>query len=517
MTHSYVNNKRIAKNTILLYIRTIIILLVSLYASRVILDALGVKDYGIYNVVGGVVAMFSLVSGSLSSAISRFITFELGKGKIDKLHVIFCTSINIQIGISFIVFVLGVTIGLWFVNTGMNIPAGRMEAANWVFVCSLLMFCINLIIVPYNACIVAHECMNAFAYISILDAFLKLGICFLIKSSPFDRLVSYAALLVFVPIINYFIYRIYCRRKFSECHYKFIHDKGQLKSMAGFAGWSFLTNTCYMFNTQGVNILINIFFDVTVNAARGIATQVESAIMQFVNNFTIAINPQITKSYAAGRKEEMFLLVCRGAKFSYFLLLIFALPVMLETEYLLSLWLTEVPEKATVFLRLTIVASMFNMIGNTGLTACQATGNIKRYVIWISSVGCLVFPLTWLAFRLGLPSESTYIVFAIVYILVEVVRLYIMRGLLQFPIKLFVRDVIYKICFVTAVAVVVPYLVNYYMDTSFAGFLIVIFVSVLSSTLSIYSFGLSHNERTLVKQKCSAIVMKAIGKLRNEP
>ncbi len=510
MSETSANNKRIAKNTLLLYIRTLFVMFISLYTSRVILDALGVEDYGIYNVVGGVVAMFSMISGSLSAAISRFITYELGKGNRDKLHVIFCTSVNIQIGISLIVILLGCTIGLWFLNSYMNIPDGRMDAANWVFVCSLLMFCVNLISVPYNACIIAHERMSAFAYISILEAVLKLLICYLILVSPLDRLISYAILLVLVAIIIRTIYGLYCSRNFEECHYKFTHDKTQLRSMAGFAGWSFLTNACYMFNTQGVNILINLFFSVTQNAARGIATQVEAAIMQFVNNFTTAINPQITKSYAAGRKDEMFTLVCRGAKFSYFLLLVFSLPVMLETEYLLALWLREVPESTVVFLRLANVASMINILGNTGYTACLATGDIKRYVIRLSTIGCLAYPLTWVVFELGFHAESSYIVFAFVYTLVNAVRLYIMRGLLGFPTMLFIREVICKISIVTAVALLLPLIAELYLEQSFLKFVFVSLISVTSSVSAIYFLGLNNNERTFVSSQIVVLKNKII-------
>lgn len=502
------NNKRIAKNTLLLYFRTLLIMAITLYTSRVILNALGVEDYGIYNVVGGVVAMFSLVSGSLSNAISRFITFELGRGDIKKLNTIFSTSVNIQIGISVIVLLLGVLIGGWFLNAKMNIPPDRMIAANWVLCCSLLMFCINLISLPYNACIIAHERMAAFAYVSILDATLRLLVCYLITVSPFDKLISYAVLLVIVALIIRMVYGIYCNRRFEECHYRLVYDRSLLKQMGSFAGWQFLTNCCWMFNTQGVNILINLFFGVTLNAARGVATQVDSAIQQFVNNFMTAVNPQITKDYASGQIKEMFLLVCRGAKFSYFLLLLFAVPVIFEADYILRLWLKNVPEHAVVFLRLTIIGSMVNMLGGTGLTACMATGKIKRYSIWISSVGVLVFPLTWIAFKCGLPVESTYIIFIIVYIGVNIVRLYIMKGLLHFPPMLFVREVIFKICIVTPFVLLPPYIPIYFMTESFGRLIVTTFVSLISSCLFIYAIGLSKQEQAAIIGKVKKFIQK---------
>ena len=502
------NNKRIAKNTLLLYFRTLLIMAITLYTSRVILNALGVEDYGIYNVVGGVVAMFSLISGSLSNAISRFITFELGRGDLKRLGVIFSTSVNIQLGLSLIIMLLGVVVGGWFLNTQMNIPADRMEAANWVLCCSLLMFCINLVSLPYNACIIAHERMAAFAYVSILDASLRLLICYLIVVSPFDKLVSYAVLLVVVALIVRLVYGVYCSRHFEECHYKLVHDRSLLRQMGSFAGWQFLTNCCWMFNTQGVNILINMFFGVTLNAARGIATQVDGAIQQFVNNFMTAVNPQITKDYAAGRIKEMFTLVCRGAKFSYFLLMIFAIPVMLEAEYILKLWLKIVPDHTVIFLQLTIVGSMLNMLGGTGLTACMATGRIKRYSIWISAVGVLVFPLTWVAFKCGLPAESTYIIFILVYVGVNIVRLFIMKGLMHFPPMLFVRKVVVPMLVVTPVAVILPLVVANSFEESFWRLCLTVIVSLISSSVVIYLVGLTSNERMTVTAKITEFVRK---------
>ena len=324
------NNKRIAKNTLLLYVRTLFIMLVTLYTSRVVLNTLGVTDYGIYNVVGGVVMMFSVISGSLSSSISRFITYELGHGDFDRLKRIFSTSINIQIGISLVILVLAELFGVWFLNTKMNIPAERLSAANWVLQCSLLSFIINLISVPYNACIIAHERMSAFAYISILEAVLKLAVVYMLLVSPYDKLVTYAILLVIVALLIRLTYGQYCRRHFEESRYQFVYDKPLVKEMTSFAGWSFFGNSAYMLNVQGVDMLINIFFGVTLNAARGVATQVQNAVMQFVNNFAVAVNPQITKSYAAGEREYMNKLVCRGARFSYFLLLIFVVPLVCE-------------------------------------------------------------------------------------------------------------------------------------------------------------------------------------------
>lgn len=505
MPDSSSNNRRIAKNTLLLYLRTLLIMAITLYTSRVILNALGVEDYGIYNVVGGVVAMFSLLSGSLSNAISRFITFELGRGDMKRLGVIFSTSVNIQVGLSLLVMLGGAVVGGWFLNTHLNIPADRMTAANWVLYCSLLMFCINLISLPYNACIIAHERMAAFAYVSILEASLKLAVCYLITISPFDKLISYAILLVVVALVIRLVYGFYCNRHFAECRYRPVFDGSLLRQMGSFAGWQFLANGCWLLNTQGVNILINMYFGVALNAARGVATQVDGAIQQFVNNFMTAVNPQITKDYAAGRIREMFTLVCRGAKFSYFLLMLFAVPVIIEADYILRLWLKTVPDHTVIFLRLTIIGSMLNMLGGTGLTACMATGRIKSYSIWISAVGVLVFPLTWVAFRCGLPVESTYVIFIMVYVGVDTVRLFLMRSLLHFPPVLFVRKVIVPMLLVTPLAVVLPVIVPCLLDSSFWRLCLTVVVSLVSSSAAIYFIGLTANERKAVAAKAADI------------
>ena len=510
MQDTSANNKRIAKNTLLLYFRTIIIMLVSLYTSRVILNVLGVEDYGIYNVVGGFVAMFSMISGALSASISRFITFELGRGDKERLNQVFSMSINIQVAIVLIILLLGVSLGGWFLNEKMNIPVERMTAANWVLYCSLVVFCINLISIPYNACIIAHEHMNAFAYVSILDAFSKLGVCYMITISPFDKLASYSVLLAVAALLIRVVYGVYCNRHFVECHYRWTKDTLLFKQMFGFSSWSFLTNACTIFNTQGVNILINMFFGVALNAARGVANQVEGAIMQFVYNFTMALNPQITKNYAAGNTRETFKLVCRGAKFSYFLLLLFAMPVMFEAEQVLTLWLKIVPDHAVVFLRLTIIGSMINMLGNTGYTACMATGNIRRYVIIISGVGCLVFPLTWIAFKLGLPVESAYLAYILVYTSVTSVRLYVMKGLLQFPPMMFVKDVVLKILVVTSVAIIIPLFIYKQMDPTFLRLVTTVLVCTLSTCVCVYGIGLTRNERTKIKGKVIAVISERI-------
>lgn len=512
MSETSANNKRIAKNTLLLYVRTLFIMLVTLYTSRVVLNTLGVSDYGIYNVVGGVVAMFSVISVSLSSSISRFITYELGHGDFDKLKRIFSTSINIQVGISLVILVLAEVFGVWFLNTKMNIPAERMTAANWVLQCSLLSFIIGLISVPYNACIIAHERMSAFAYISILEVVLKLAVVYMLLVSPYDKLATYAVLLVVVALIVRLTYGQYCKRHFEESRYRFVHDKSLIKEMTGFAGWSFFGNGAYMLNTQGVDMLINIFFGVTFNAARGVATQVQNAVMQFVNNFTVAVNPQITKSYASGEREYMYKLVCRGAKYSYFLLLVFLVPIVCEADYILWLWLKVVPEHAPTFLRLALFSSLVMGMGNTLYTAIFATGKIRNYQLWITVAGCLVFPLTWVAFELGLPAAATYVIFIIVYYALVFVRLFIAKGLLGVPLWPYIREVVMRTFAVSAVAFVLPLLVVYGLPQGFVRLCVTCAVSLLSTLAGIYFIGLGRDERRKMVGKAWNILKKRLHK-----
>ena len=452
--------------------------------------------------------MFSVISSSLSTSVSRFLTYELGHGDLDRLKRIFSTSVNIQVGISLIVIVVAEIVGIWFLNNKMNIPEGRINAANWVFQCSLLSFVINIISVPYNADIIAHEKMSAFAYISILEAVLKLAVVYMLSISPYDKLVTYAVLLVIVALIVRFTYSIYCRKHFEESRYRFIIDKPLIKEMTGFAGWSFFGNTAYMLNVQGVDMLINIFFGVTLNAARGVSTQVQNAVVQFANNFIVAINPQITKSYAAGDLQYVYKLVCRGARFTYFLLLFFVVPIVCETDYILHIWLGIVPDYASTFVRLALFGAMMNLLGNSMFTAMMATGNIRNYQIWITISGCLVFPLTWIAFKFGLPPTSTYVIFIVIYFLVNFIRLYFAKKVMSFPVKTYILDVIFRVLVVTVLAFIFPVLFVVNVEESFLRLCVTCIISIFSTAVMVYLFGLEKSERKTIIVRLSTFLSR---------
>lgn len=507
------NNKRIAKNTLLLYVRMLFLMVVSLFTSRVILNTLGVEDFGIYNVVGGIVAMFTILSGSLTSAISRFLTFELGKGDKEKLKTIFSTSVNIQLGLSAIIVLIGEVVGIWFLNNQMNIPAERMLAANYILQCSLGIFVLNLLSVPYNASIIAHEKMGAYAYISILDIILKLAVAYAIMLSPIDRLISYGVLLLTESLLIRLIYGLYSKRNFEECTYHLIYDKAVLRKMVSFAGWNFLGVTAGTLNTQGVNILMNVYFGVTVNAARGIAVQAGAAISQFVQSFTTAVNPQITKSYAAGDMTYMHTLVCQSSKFSAYLFLLMAIPLSVETPEIFEIWLKNPPEYAVLFFRLSLLGTLMDAVfANSLMTAIFATGDIKKYQVYVTICGGMVFPLTWLAYLMGASPDSSYIIYFIVYCVVLYVRLYVIQQKAHLQIKDYASRVLVKFIPVAVLSYLVPISIAYLMPASFVRILITAIVSVVITCALIYSIGLTIGERNMVMSKVKKITNKYLSK-----
>lgn len=507
------SNKRIAKNTLLLYFRMLFMMAISFFTSRVILNTLGIEDFGIYNVVGGIVAMFTIISGSLTTAISRFITFELGKGNIEKLKAIFSTSVNIQVVLSIIVVIIGEIAGIWFLNSHMNIPADRLDAANYILQCSLGIFVLNLLSIPYNSAIIAHERMDAYAYISILDIVLKLGVAYAIMFFSFDRLVSYGVLLLIESLVIRMIYGVYSKRKFEECTYHIVKDKSILKEMVSFAGWNFLGVTAGTLNTQGINILMNLLFGVTVNAARGIAMQSSSAISQFVQSFTTAVNPQITKSYAARDTDYLHSLICRSAKFSSLLFLLIANPLAVETSYIFKIWLNEVPEGAVIFFRLGLLGILVdNVLGNSLMTAIFATGDIKKYQVYVTFFGGMVFPITWIAYWLGAPAESTYIIYFIVYCMVLYARLYVVQQKVGLKIKDFLLSVIVRLLPVVILSCTLSALSICIMQESLLRLVVSTVVSLSITSVVIYAIGLTNGERLFVTEKIRNFF---IGKLIN--
>lgn len=502
------NNKRIAKNTLLLYFRMLFMMIVSLYTSRVILNAFGVEDFGIYNVVGGVVAMFSVISGSLSAAISRFITYELGKGDQSKLNKIFSASVTIQLLLSLIIVVLIESVGVWFLNAKMTIPAERMTAANWVLQFSIVTFVINLISVPYNAAIIAHERMSAFAYISILEAVCKLTIAFLIMVSPMDKLIFYAILMCMVSVIVRFTYGHYCKKHFAECTYHFHWDADILKKMFGFAGWNFIGASSAVLRDQGGNIVINLFYGPTVNAARGIAIQVNSAIMGFVSNFMTALNPQITKSYASGDREYMMTLIFQGARLSFYMLLLLSLPVLVNTHYILVLWLKLVPEHAVLFVQLILIFAMSESISNPLVTAMLATGKIRNYQIVVGGLQMMNLPISYVCLRFGCIPETVLVVAIAISQCCLAARLYMLRRMIGLSSIQYMKKVYFNVIAVALLSVMIPAILSMYMEESFLSFAILSLLAMACTIAVELYVGCNGKERAFVIEKVDAAIRK---------
>ena len=506
------NNKRIAKNTALLYVRMLLMMAVQLYTSRVVLNALGVTDFGIYNAVAGFVLMFGVISGSLSAAISRFITFELGRGDGEKLTRIFSTAVIIQLLIGLAIVVLGESAGLWFLNAKMNIPAERMTAANWVLQLSLLSFVINLVSIPYNACIIAHERMSAFACIGLLEAGGKLAIAFLIMYSPFDRLIYYGLLMCAVALSVRLTYGVYCKRHFAECRFRWYFDTVLFRDIAGFAGWNFIGSSSGVLRDQGVNMLLNVFCGPAVNAARGIAMQVSAAVNSFTSNFMMALNPQITKSYAQGNRSYLLTLVCQGSRLSFYLLLFLSMPILVETHAVLELWLKMVPVHTVTFVRLVLVYVMSESISFPLVTLMLATGKIRNYQIVVGGFQMLNFPVAYVLLKSGFAPETTMAAAIVIAFVCLAARLYMLRGMVRLPVCYFLHRVLLNVMVVSGVSCLFPLWSATLMEEGLPRLVLVTAVSVCSVACTVYFVGCTKAEREFVVAKSARIIRK----LRNK-
>ena len=474
------------------------ILLLGLYTSRVVLNTLGVEDFGVYEVVGGVVAMFSILSSSLSTAISRFVTFSLGKNDLKESSRVYSTAIIIQVVLAIAIALLIELIGVWYLYNEMNLPEGRVDAAFWVLQCSIVTFGLSLINVPFDAEIVAHEDMKTYALFSILDAILLLLIVVALRFIPADRLIVYGILTMFTSLLMRSLYVLHCKRHYEECHFTYKLDKSLLKELGAFTGWHLMGESAWIINNQGVTLLVNFFFGVAMNTARGIATRMFGLVNKFSLNFMTALSPQITKTYAEGDLKSMHTLIFRGTKLSYYLMLIMAIPVLAETPIILKLWLKIVPDNAVMFARLSVISALIIVLGTPLVKAQLATGNLKKYQIIISSCTIGVFPLTWIAYKCGLPAEWSYHVFNIVYFIVLFVRIYLVKDLIDLPWKKFLTDVYLRVFVVSIVAAALPFLLCWLQPASLWRFIEVLIVSTISVCATVYTIGLNREERSVV-------------------
>lgn len=489
------------KNTILLYFRMALMMVISLFTSRVILQTLGVEDYGIYDVVGGVVILFSFINDGMTTSTLRFLTFELGAGHKNKLHEVFVTSLHIHLLISLLIIVLSETAGLWFVMEKMVIPPERMTAALWCYQLSIFTAVVNIMSYPYNAAIIAHEKMSAFAYISILDAVLKLLLVYLLLVFSYDRLIIYAFLFACEKLLLRSVYNIYCTRHFEECHYRWIYKKSLFKEMLAFAGWNMWGNLAYVVSAQGLNMLLNVFFGPVANAARAVAIQVQSAVSMFAGNFQMAINPQITKTYATGQMKETHQLIFRSSRFTFCLLLILCLPLIVETPAILGLWLKNVPDYSVSFVRLLLITLMVQQSSNPIATAVAATGQVRKCESIIGSLMLIIVPIAYLALKMGGQPWAVYTVHLCVAVVVFCVRLRIVMPLIGLKINEYIRKVLTRCGLVLLLAMVVPYAMKQLPYSGIGFSLLNISLMVLCTIALSLGVGLEAQERKLLVSK----------------
>lgn len=430
------------KNSLVLYLRMLLILIINLYTSRLILKNLGVEDYGVYNVVGGFVGMFNLMSNSLSNAISRFLTLSIGKNDIESLKKIFCTSVNIQIIFALFISLLIETLGIWFLNHKLNIPISRLCAANWILHLSLLTFVVGLISVPYNALIVAHEKMKAFAYIGVFEVILKLCAAVSLTFISCDKLIFWAVSLTIVSIIIRFIYGRYCSKNFIECKYHIFFEKKLLHEIGGFAGWSFIGESAGVLKNEGINILLNLFFGPIINAANGIAMQVNALVAQFSSSFLTAVNPQITKRYVSEELAKVYQFVKDCSRLSFNLIFIAIVPILYSTKFLLGLWLHIVPDYSVVFVRLVLISAITESLSYPIITLQRATGVMRNYQIVTGCVHLLNFPIAWIFLKLNYPPEIVFYIAIILGFINMLARLIMLRKIIPICISEFIREVI---------------------------------------------------------------------------
>ena len=498
------NTTRIAKNTLLLYCRTLFNMVVSLYTSRIVLLTLGVEDYGIYNVVGGFVVMFAVLLSSLTGAVGRFLTFELGKGDQEKLNQTFSAALIIHAILSITILLFAETIGLWFLNAKMNIPVERMYAANWVFQCSLFGLILGILNTPYIATIISHERMNAFAYIGIFEVMIRLLAVLSLAYVPLgtDKLIVYAVLCLCTGLLVIMVYIAYCRKHFTECRCGFSLNKKILKNMLTFAGWNFVGTLATASKDQGVNILLNLFCGPIVNAARGLAYAVNSAVSIFVGNFLTALNPQITKSYAAENHDFAIFLVQRGSRFAFYILFILALPFFFETDFVLTLWLKDYPEHTTNFVRLVLMISLCDIFSFTLATLQSATGKIRDIQIVIGIVVCLNFPVSYVFLKMGYAPESTMLTAIAISLCGLLLRLIILRKTVQFSIRYYVIHVLGNVLLVSVCAAILPSIIYYNFPAGVMRFVFTGITCVISTSGVVFWIGCSRSERAFIWQKC---------------
>lgn len=499
------NNKRIAKNTLYLYARMLIVMAVSLFTVRVTLNALGAEDYGIQNVVGGVVTMFAFLTSTMVSASQRFFAFSLGKKDYKQLSNYFTMSLWCYLGLALIIIILAETIGLWFIRTHLTIPIARMDAAMWVYQFSIITFVFSILSIPYNSIIIAREKMNVYALFGLVEAFLKLAIAYLLMVSSVDKLILYSGLMCLMMSSIYSFYIIYGTTKFEECRIKRFWDRRIFREVMNYSGWSLFGAISGVFRSQGINILLNIFFGPVVNAARAIAYQVNNAINNFVLNFYKAVQPQIVKTYAAKEMEQFNTLVFRSSRFCFYLIIFLSLPVLLETPFILELWLKDVPENAVLFTRLVIITAIVDSTSYPLQTSISATGKIKYFQIVTGGLLILNLPVAYLFLNYGYPAETTMYIAICISLLAQITRIFFANHYAGMSVIGYVKSVLFRIVSVVFISCLLPLVIQSFNNEGLSRFILTSTVSLLWSGFIIWVIGITASERAslsnLIKEK----------------
>jgi len=499
---SSINKSLIAKNTVALYFRMLLTMLIGLYTTRKVTEVLGVEDFGTYSAIAAVVLMLVFLSGTMATAAQRFFAVELGVNNHTRLKQIFSVNVLIFIGLAFIIFILAETVGLWFFKVKMDLPVDRLDAAHWVFQFAVLTLMAGIMTTPYLAIITAREQMKVYAYLSILEVIFKLAVVFVLLYFPVDKLKLYALLLFFVQILISATYIIYATVKFPECRIKYYWNKQMFKEVTGFAGWNMIGALAIAGRSQGISLLLNSFFGVLISAARGYAMQVYSALNAFALNFFTAVRPQIIKSYSVDNEDksgEMMKLVFQSSKFCYYLIFVLSLPILIETEMFLTLWIgakiVPVLDITVIFTRLIIVNAIIESLANPFIASIQATGKIKWYQIVTSTVILLNLPVSYLFVKFGASPEIPMVIVIIITIIAHICRFYFMNKLLKMNVYHYVKQVIFPIAAVTVLSFVLPMLYHYSFSPSFWRIVGVCGVTVVSSAIVVYFIGLTKTER----------------------
>lgn len=488
------DNRRIVKNTVFLYIRMILVMGISLYTVRAVLSQLGSTDYGLYNVIGGFVSMFSFISGTLSSSSQRYFSISLAKNDFKKLNDWFCLNLNLFIIIVILLILIAETLGIWFVNNKMTIPAERLTAANVIFQLSLLGFCCNLVNIPYLALIIAYEKMKAFAYIGILEAFSKLVIVAILYFVSADKLILYGILVLLMNVSITLFYIVYVSRKISHTRYYLYWNMAEITELASFSSWHLLGTISVVLRGQGINVLLNVFFNPVVNAARAIAFQIESAVMQLQNNFFMALKPQIYKLYAVHDYSQLHILIVKSTQICFFFTSILSIPLLFELEKVLDLWLVEVPEHTKSFTILVLVNGMIDSMSGPMITPILATGKIRNFYLFTGNLIILTLPVSYVALHYGYSSESVFVVTIVFSVLAMMCRMYFLHRLIEISFLKYTVEII-KLFSTTIVICINIMLLRYVMHDNVIRFVAVIIFSSMLHLIMYYSFVISDNER----------------------